>query len=154
MFAGPATNLGELNAIRKSMGLKPALYYASALIVIALLAGTITDQLIFPDYQYHAYRVQGELVVKQCCVPLIFGDRIGDFATTATFPLWHWPFGILLFGIITYGVLTKLKHFIINPCKTCSWKGYGKDGMCGSKCHVRRKYEMLRSLKKVVHRES
>ena len=36
MIAGPATNLGELNAIRNSMGLKTALYYAFALVVLAL----------------------------------------------------------------------------------------------------------------------
>jgi uncharacterized membrane protein YraQ (UPF0718 family) len=149
MIAGPATNLGELNAIRKSMGLQSALYYAVALVVMALVAGTVTDQLVFPDYQYHAYRVQGELVVQQCCVPLIFGDRIGSFAPVG-FPLWHWPFGILFFSIILYGLVSKLKHFIINPCKTCTWKEYGRDGTCGSKCHVRRKYEFLRGLKRHI----
>jgi hypothetical protein len=99
--------------------------------------------LVFPDYQYHAYRVQGELVVQQCCVPLIFGQGIGTSVATAQIPLWHWPFGIVLFGVIVYGVFIKLKHFFVNPCKTCTWKTYGKDGFCGSKCHVRRKYEFL-----------
>lgn len=44
MIAGPATNLGELNAIRLSMGLKPAVFYA-AIFVLSLVAGVITDQL-------------------------------------------------------------------------------------------------------------
>ncbi|MDB4335072.1 permease, partial [bacterium] len=52
MIAGPATNLGELNAIRKAMGIKPSLFYALALVIIALSAGMVTDQLVFPDYQY------------------------------------------------------------------------------------------------------
>lgn len=144
MIAGPATNLGELNAIRNSMGMKTAVYYTIALVVLALAGGLITDQLVFPDYQYHAYRVQGELVVQQCCVPLIFGEGIGATGVSPQIPVWHWPFGIALFGVILYGIYIKFKHFIVNPCKTCTWKAYGKDGFCGSKCHVRRKYDLLK----------
>ncbi len=147
MIAGPATNLGELNAIRTSMGLKPAVYYTISLFILALTAGLVTDQLVFPDYQYHAYRVQGELVVQQCCVPLIFGEGIGTAGMSAQIPVWHWPFGIVLSGVILYGVYIKFKHFIVNPCKTCTWKDYGKDGLCGSKCHVRRKHDYLRKFK-------
>jgi len=146
MIAGPATNLGELNAIRASMGLKTAVYYSVALCVLALAAGIITDQVVFRDYQYHAYRVQGELVVQQCCVPLIFGQGVGTTGVSAQIPQWHWPFGIALLGIITFGTYTKIKHFFMNPCKTCTWKAYGNDGYCGSKCHVKRKYDYLRRL--------
>lgn len=146
MIAGPATNLGELNAIRNSMGKRPAFFYALMLIIIALIAGSLTDQLVFPDYQYHAYRVQGELVVKQCCVPLIFGEGIGNSSEAPLIPYWHWPFGVLLFGIIVLGVTKKLRYFFINPCQTCSWKTYGQGGYCGSKCHVRRKYEFVRRI--------
>ena len=145
MIAGPATNLGELNAIRKSMGFRPALFYTLSLIILALLAGLITDQLVFPDYQYHAYRVQGELVVQQCCVPLIFGDSVTGSATYSI-PLWHWPFGAVLAAVIIYGTVKKLWFFFINPCKNCSYKFYGTDGTCGSKCHVRRKSEFFRKL--------
>lgn len=143
MIAGPATNLGELNAIRQSMGLRPSIFYALALIVAALTAGLITDQFVFPDYQYHAFRVQGELVVQQCCVPLIFGDRIGDPGMTVNIPTWHYPFGAILFAIISFGLVKKLRFFFINPCKGCTWKAYGANGTCGSKCHVRRKYEFV-----------
>lgn len=144
MIAGPATNLGELNAIRKSMGLQPSVFYAFALITTALVAGLITDQFVFPDYQYHAFRVQGELVVQQCCVPLIFGDRIGDPNLAVTFPVWHYPFGVILGAIISYGIFKKLRFFFINPCKACTWKSYGTNGTCGAKCHVRRKFDLLR----------
>jgi hypothetical protein len=143
MIAGPATNLGELNAIRKSMGAKPAAFYTLSLVVLALVAGLVTDQLVFPDYQYHAYRVQGELVVQQCCVPLIFGDSVGGPANYSI-PYWHWPFGLMLATVIIYGTIKKFRFFLINPCKGCNWKTYGTDGTCGSKCHVRRKYEFFR----------
>jgi uncharacterized membrane protein YraQ (UPF0718 family) len=144
MIAGPATNLGELNAIRKSMGPKPSFFYATALIVTALTAGLITDQFVFPDYQYHAYRVQGELVVQQCCVPLIFGDGIGGPNATVAIPGWHYPFAAILFAIIIYGIYKKFQFFIVNPCFSCTWKSYGQNGTCGSKCHVRRKYNFFR----------
>ncbi len=146
LIAGPATNLGELNAIRKSMGLKPVVFYTIALILLSLVAGLFTDQFVFPDYQYHAYRVQGELVVQQCCVPLIFGDEIGSSSSGVSpqIPIWHWPFGAALFGIIIYGVYIKFKHFFLNPCRTCTWRMFGKNGFCGSKCHVRRKFDFFR----------
>lgn len=154
MIAGPATNLGELNAIRNSMGLKPATYYAAALVVIALLAGLATDQLVFPNYQYHAYRMQGELVINQCCVPLIFGQGVNATLTTRPTPTWNQPFGVLLLAIILYGVFKKTRSFFINPCRTCVWKAYGNDGYCGSKCHVRRKYELAKYCKKFLWNKS
>jgi uncharacterized membrane protein YraQ (UPF0718 family) len=146
MIAGPATNLGELNAIGKAMGRKPAFFYAAALLLMALAAGYITDQWVFPDYQYHAYRVQGELVIKQCCVPLIFGDTVGSVFTNKIIPAWHWPFAVLFFAVIIYGIIKKLQYFFINPCLNCSWKAYGSDGYCGSRCHVRRKYDYLKRI--------
>ncbi len=146
MIAGPATNLGELNAIRKAMGTKPALFYMLSLIVLALSAGFVTDQLVFPNYQYHAYREQGELVVQQCCVPLIFGDTVGG-ASEFSIPLWHWPFGAALVAVIGIGAVKKFRFFFENPCKACNWKSYGANGTCGSKCHVRRKYEFFRGVR-------
>ncbi len=146
MIAGPATNLGELNAIRRSMGGRPAAYYAGILVLMALLAGTVTDRFIFPDYQYHAFRIQGELVVRQCCVPMIFGEGVDTTLFTRAIPAWFYPFGILLGIIMAFGVYKKLRGFLINPCSTCTWKSYGMDGYCGSKCHVRRKYEFFRSV--------
>lgn len=144
LIAGPATNLGELNAIKQSMGIKSATYYTIALIVLALAAGLFTDQIVFPNYHYHAYRVQGEMVVQQCCVPLIFGQGINSNVKSAQIPIWHWPFGVVLFFVIIYGIYIKANLFFTNPCKSCNWKIYGNDGFCGSKCHVRRKHEYVR----------
>ena len=143
LLAGPATNLGELNAIRHGMGWRKALYYVLMLLVVALAGGIVTDQLVFPDYQYHAYRQQGDLIVSQCCVPLMFGDTMGDqIIGNVSSPLWHWPFGVILSVIIGYGSYKKLKYFFINPCMGCTRVEY-MDGACGGKCHVRRKYDLL-----------
>jgi hypothetical protein len=143
LLAGPATNLGELNAIRHGMGWRKAVFYVLMLFVSAVVAGVITDQLVFPDYQYHAYRQQGELVVSQCCVPLMFGDAMGDQVIgTLRSPAWHWPFALVLAGVVGYGACKKLKYFFINPCLGCSRIEY-MDGECGGKCHVRRKYDLF-----------
>jgi uncharacterized membrane protein YraQ (UPF0718 family) len=147
MIAGPATNLGELNAIRNTMGIKPTAFYTLALVIMALLAGVVTDRLVFPNYQYHAYRMQGELIVNQCCVPIIFGEGIDSTISTRENPTWNKPFGYLLMAIIVVGIIKKTRFFFINPCLSCTWKAYGVDGYCGSKCHVRRKYEYTKKLK-------
>jgi uncharacterized membrane protein YraQ (UPF0718 family) len=154
LIAGPATNLGELNAIRHSMGAKPMIFYATALIVIALAAGVVTDQFVFPNYQYHAYRMQGELVVSQCCVPIIFGQSVSAGISTQAVPVWNQPFGMILFGVIILGIVTKIRYFFINPCFSCSWRAYGANRFCGSKCHVRRKYELWWVWKKKLFSQS
>jgi len=143
LLAGPATNLGELNAIRHGMGWKKSIYYMVMLLLVALAAGLVTDHLVFPDYQYHAYRQQGELVVSQCCVPLMFGDAVGNQVVgNISSPVWHWPFGVVLAGVVCFGVYKKLMYFFINPCMGCS-RIELMDGSCGGKCHVRRKYDLL-----------
>lgn len=144
MIAGPATNLGELNAIRKSMGSRPAIFYTVSLILIALIAGIITDQLVFPNYLYHAYRVEGELIIKNCCVPPIFGSKVGGAQQLYSTPLWHWPFAIVLLAITLYGIFKKIKYIFVNPCRACTWSGYGLDGSCQSECHIKRKYRFIK----------
>jgi uncharacterized protein len=146
LIAGPATNLGELNAIRKEMGLRSALYYAAALVILALLTGVFADQFVFRDYSYYAYREEGRLVVQQCCIPLIFGDTVGVSSAQAAVPAWHWPFGILLAATIIHGVIKRAANFLMNPCRSCTWNEYGYNGSCGAKCHVRRKYECCRAM--------
>ena len=147
MIAGPATNLGELNAIRNHMGLHSALYYPAALLCIALAAGLIADNWVFPDYQYSAqYMENGNMVVRQCCVPLIFGDDIAGNVTLETVPLWHWPFGAFLAIILLLGVIKRLREFLTNPCPQCLWRGYNTDDACQQKCHVRRKHELFMKL--------
>ena len=106
MIAGPATNLGELNAIRRSMGLTTATFYTVSLLLIALAGGLIANHVVFASYEYKAKLIaENELEVQDCCVPMIFGNRVernnlGRIA--ASVPAWHYPFiGIL---IVTLGV--------------------------------------------------
>ncbi len=43
LIAGPATNLGEINAIRKSLGSRAATFYFSAITLLALSVGIFTN---------------------------------------------------------------------------------------------------------------
>ncbi len=106
MIAGPATNLGELNAIRRSMGSLAATFYAVSLITVALVGGLIANHIVFASYEYKSTMIaENELEVQECCVPMIFGNRIernnlGRIA--ASVPKWHYPFIVVL--LITIGI--------------------------------------------------
>lgn len=106
MIAGPATNLGELNAIRRRMGFGTATFYAASLLTIAFAGGLFTNHVAFASYEYKAKMIaENELEVQECCVPMIFGNRIernnlGRIA--ASVPTWHYPFILVL--LVTIGV--------------------------------------------------
>jgi uncharacterized protein len=112
MIAGPATNLGELNAIRKGISKKAAIYYASALVVISLVAGLAVDHLFFPNYQYQAGFVKGKLVVEQCCIPLIFEKSDAYAASFAHISYLQWSTGALLSLLILIGLVRKINGFL------------------------------------------
>lgn len=112
MIAGPATNLGELNAIRRSMGLGAAAFYAAGLLTVALAGGLFANHVAFASYEYQATMIaENELEVQECCVPMIFGNRIernnlGRIA--ASVPTWHYPFIVVLLATIVFGLYQRL----------------------------------------------
>ncbi|TWT80724.1 putative permease [Planctomycetes bacterium CA13] len=147
MMAGPATNMGELNAIRANMGGKVAGYYAIALIAVALTAGIATDRLIFSGYQYDATTINGELVVRQCCVPVLYNETsiyAIDFSDVTAL---QWGSAVVLFAVVAYGLYDKINEFLINPCRSCLWRDYAEKNRCAQKCHVRRKHDFYKKLK-------
>ncbi|MEM6692533.1 MAG: permease [Planctomycetota bacterium] len=111
MIAGPATNLGELNAIRRSMGNAAAGFYFVGLLIVALIGGLVTNHIVFASYEYKAKLIaQNELEVQECCVPMIFGNRIernnlGRIA--ASVPTWHYPFIAVLLPTIGVGLYQR-----------------------------------------------
>lgn len=112
MIAGPATNLGELNAIRRSMGLTAATFYAVSLLSLALVGGLVANHIVFASYEYKATMIaENELEVQQCCVPMIFGNRVernnlGRIA--ASVPTWHYPFIVILLITISVGFYQRM----------------------------------------------
>lgn len=111
MIAGPATNLGELNAIRRSMGAGAAAFYAAGLLAVALAGGLVANHVVFASYEYQAQMIaENELEVQECCVPMIFGNRIernnlGRIA--ASVPMWHYPFMAVLLATIFLGLYQR-----------------------------------------------
>lgn len=112
LISGPATNLGELNAIRRGISLTATIFYMVSLITLALLAGVFMDNFIFPDYNYSPLSINKEIMGSQCCVP-IFADNKnlnGMSKFVSTIPAYHWPFLILFFFIIVSGLFKKIKN--------------------------------------------
>lgn len=146
LFSGPATNMGELNAIRANMGARVALYYVSSLILVALTAGMLVDFVIYSDYEYSASRINGELIVQQCCIPVLYNET-SIYAIDFSSVTWlEWGSTAILVVVVGYGVYKQLRGFIINPCTSCKWSEYIDNKKCFQKCHVRRKHEFFRKL--------
>lgn len=61
MIAGPATNLGELLALRRGLGRGAAAFYAVALICLAFAGGIVADRLVSPELIADATRASGSL---------------------------------------------------------------------------------------------
>lgn len=146
MMAGPATNMGELNAIRATMGMRTAVYYAVSLVVVALSAGLVTDHLFFAGYAYLASEVNGELIVQQCCVPVLYNQNSIYGIDFSSVSILEWVMGAILLCTILVGLKHEIGEFISNPCKTCIWREYQHKNKCAAKCHVRRKHEWFKRI--------
>ena len=146
MIAGPATNLGELNAIRRNMGGWTAVYYAIALLVVAMISGVAADQVFFAGYEYQAAYVQENLVIQKCCVPVIFeSSSQSSFDPLSVSPL-EWITGGMLLVVIVIGLTREIREFISAPCKSCLWRDYQKTNRCAAHCHVRRKHDRFKQV--------
>jgi uncharacterized protein len=98
LVAGPATNLGEINAIRGSMGLRAALYYVVVLVAVALTGGLVTDHVLFPGGRYEVPNVDG-------AVP--GGDGWARLAEQL--PAWHYPFLVVLLVLLVFGLMQRVR---------------------------------------------
>ncbi|MEN1678409.1 MAG: permease [Planctomycetota bacterium] len=121
LIAGPATNLGELNAIRHSMGWRSAVFYASSLILIALAAGAATALLpaslgaVESAHAGHTHTHALDSVITGA------GElSIADFAW------WRWPFA---FGIaamaLRAGIGFAIRLPLFKPRSTGAQALYG-----------------------------
>ena len=92
LIAGPATNLGELNAIRAGMGLRPAAYYFAAVLSLAVIASTVVGVLPLNAPQPHSHAAHSHHQHNH----LHFGDSgsasEAALSGTSTIALWRWPF--------------------------------------------------------------
>lgn len=110
LIAGPATNLGELNAIRGAMGAKAAGFYAASLIAIALAAGAATAWL--PEATIVASHGHvGHNHVHALDSTLLGSAPSGSLLDTAW---WRWPFAIAV-GALAVRAFQTGGHSLSKP---------------------------------------
>jgi hypothetical protein len=98
LVAGPATNLGEINAIRGAMGARTALYYVIVLVAVALTGGLLTDHFVFAGETYEVPRTDGVQTSG------------ASFANMAEqMPAWHYPFLAVLLVVLVLGLVQRVR---------------------------------------------
>lgn len=91
LIAGPATNLGELNAIRVGMGLRAVAYYFVAVILLAVASAWAIGALPLSTMQLGTLDENSHRQHSH----LHFGDALADSQAdsgAAAIPTWRWPF--------------------------------------------------------------
>jgi uncharacterized membrane protein YraQ (UPF0718 family) len=110
MISGPATNLGEINVLRRNLGGRTAAVFVGGLVLAALAGGLLVDFVVFPAANATNAFVGSHAVAASCCVAPMFagGDRIEKLtgALLAT-PAWHWPFVAILAAALLIGVARR-----------------------------------------------
>ncbi len=115
MISGPATNLGEVNVLRRQLGGRAAVVFVGGLIAAALAGGVLTDWLVFPDYRYSPDLAHAAGAGSSCCVAPIFGgarnaDWHGAFDGLSA---WQMPFAAALGAAIAVGLARRGHAFVV-----------------------------------------
>jgi len=135
LVAGPATNLGELTVIRRSMGMRTTLYYTVSLMVIAIGGGLLLNTwLLDPE----SSRMIG-LGTKQ------MGEHLKAIAKWSDFQLLLSDMGwltvlstLLIFAIIAWGSIQKIRLLYTDPCQHCHfWNDVSKTAACPDRCWLK-----------------
>jgi len=135
LVAGPATNLGELTVIRRSMGMRTTLYYTVSLMVIAIGGGFLLNTwLLDPE----SSRMIG-LGTKQ------MGEHLKAIAKWSDFQLLLSDMGwltvlstLLIFAIIAWGSIQKIRLLYTDPCQHCHfWNDVSKTAACPGRCWLK-----------------
>lgn len=51
-------------------------------------------------------------------------------------------------AVILAGLVHEIREFVANPCKSCLWRDYQVKNRCAAKCHVRRKHEWFKKVRR------
>lgn len=107
LIAGPATNLGELNAIRVGLGMRTATYYFFAVMLLAVMAALLIGALPMSTMQAHSHVVDGSSYEHRHAH---FGDTLAGTelvrSIESAVPIWRWPF-ILCIGALAFHAIAK-----------------------------------------------
>ena len=105
LIAGPATNIGEIAAIRRSMGNGAAALFTGGLLAVALIGGLIADALIFPTLIHGSSTIGTELLFAS-------GEPLSFSAALHAIPVWHYPFMLMLLVTLVLGVYRRGSDYL------------------------------------------
>ncbi len=107
LISGPATNLGDINVLRRQFGWKTAAVFVGGLFAACLAGGLITDHLVFPGFQGNA-AFAGEGAASRMSPFLVGDDRAARIAASvAALPTWHFPFLAILIAALVVGLARR-----------------------------------------------
>ncbi|MFD2231833.1 permease [Alkalimarinus sediminis] len=119
LMAGPVTNLGDLNVLRKSMGNKPTALYVGLVVTTTIAwAYLIHIQIDWMDVWGHVRQYFAQQPA------LLVGSEQSDYwSQNSVLPSWPWLYWgstILVVMLVLNGAYLTLKEFFTNPCLHCT----------------------------------
>lgn len=110
LISGPATNLGELLVLRRSLGSAAMWLFVGGLLVMSIAGGAFANSVVWAGYSYVPNAEPG--VSGGCCVVSFLPGASAppkDFlAAMVVVPWWHWPFAIPLAVCLGTGVVRRV----------------------------------------------
>jgi uncharacterized membrane protein YraQ (UPF0718 family) len=146
LMAGPVTNLGDINVLRRQMGWRQTLTYIGAVIVTALLWGWVVhlavDWTSLWDHVRAFYASRSGMAAD--------GDLAGAMAHAGWLGIpreIHTASALLLTGLTLNGARLALRELLVSPCLHC--RHFQQDlkltpALCSQPCWKRRLLGMTR----------
>lgn len=121
LMAGPVTNLGDMNVMRRNLGLRHTSIYIGCVVAVTFLWGWVLDaNLQWSDIWAHTR----EYYATQVSLPGMDADVAGALAESGG---WGIPREIQYAAVLALVLLTlngarlAVKEFLVNPCLHCRY---------------------------------
>ena len=119
LMAGPVTNLGDINVLRRNLGGRHTLLYVTVMVVVTFLWGWIIDaNLEWSEMWVHTR----EYYATNVSLPGLDGESAGALAGTDGWGVpreIHYVAVLLLMLLTANGARLAIKEFWTNPCLHC-----------------------------------
>jgi len=146
LIAGPVTNLGDMNVLRRNLGWRPTLLYVGVVVSVTFLWGWVIEaNLQWADLWAHTR----EYYATHVSFPGLegIGGAVADPSGWGM-PRWiHYLAALVLLSLTLNGARLTLKEFWVNPCLHC--KHFQQDlsltpALCRQPCWKRRLVRFLK----------
>ena len=144
LIAGPATNLGELSVLRRSMGNRTMLFYGVSILLISLFGGLIANQLLQDEHgrtmiHFSAHQVGQQMVGAIDWSHFMKLLQQGEF--------FYGLSGIVVLMILAVGGFKKLRLLWVDTCKHCYfWNDVSQSVACPGRCWLKKYNVRVRRL--------